>query len=262
MNFQPLVPLSGYSGWLFLSRTIDAQQVAFESSSPIRRATDYFRENIANIETAEQLVNDRDLLAVALGAFGLEGDINNKFFIQKILEGGTFDESSLANRLADNRYAELSESFGFGDFPTPLSTSSFVAESLISRFERKSFEAAVGEQDNQLRLALNIESALQDITSSVNSNDAQWFSLLGNAPLREVVQTALGLPSQIASVDIDQQLQTFKDRAQSVFGTDEVSEFSAPDVQETITRLFLVRGANGGAADFSSQGIALALLRS
>jgi hypothetical protein len=30
---------------------------------------------------AEDLINDWDLLSVALGAFGLEADIENKFFI-------------------------------------------------------------------------------------------------------------------------------------------------------------------------------------
>jgi len=167
----------------------------------------------------------------------------------------------LANRLADNRYAEFSRAFGFGDFARPLTASPIIAEDIIDRFERQSFEAAVGEQNNDLRLALNVEASLKDISSSVSSENAQWFSLLGNAPLRQVVQTALGLPSQIASVDLDQQLETFKDRAQSLFGTDKVSDFTDPDIQETITRLFLVRASAPTDGGFTSQNIALSLLR-
>ena len=262
MTFQPLVPLSGYTGWLFLNRTLEQQQEAFDRSAPIQRVTENFRDKIAGIETAEQLVNDRDLLTVALGAFGLSNDIENRFFIQRILEDGTIDDSALANRLADSRYADFSRAFGFGDFAIPLSATSVVAEDIIDRFERQSFEAAVGEQNNNLRLALNIESAIDDIASTVTSENAQWFSLLGNAPLREVVQTALGLPSQIASVDIDQQLETFKDRAKSIFGTDNLSNFTDPEIRETLTRLFLVRVSTPSNVGFSSQNIALSLLRS
>ncbi len=72
MSFQPVVPLSGYVGWRFLERTIDAQQEAFNTSQPIARATDYFREKIAQVRTADDLVADRQLLSVALGAFGLD----------------------------------------------------------------------------------------------------------------------------------------------------------------------------------------------
>ena len=261
MNFQPLVPLSGYTGWLFLERTLEQQQAAFDESAPIKRVTDNFREKISGVETAAQLVNDRDLLSVALGAFGLSEDIDNKYFIQKILEDGTTEDTALANRLADSRYADFSQAFGFGDFGIPLTKSAFVAEDIIERFERQSFEAAVGEQDNQLRLALNMEASINDIVSATTSKNAQWYFLLGNAPLREVVQTALGLPSEIASVDIDQQLDVFQERADSIFGTDDISDFADPELQETITRLFLVRSSSSADTGFSSGSIALTLLR-
>ncbi len=78
MTFQPVVPLGGYAGWAFLNRTQTAQQSAFDESATIVRQTSYFEENIGNITTAEDLVNDRRLLEVALGAFGLDEDINNK----------------------------------------------------------------------------------------------------------------------------------------------------------------------------------------
>jgi len=260
MSFQPLVPVGGYTGWRFLERTIEQQQKAFDESPAIKRVTESFRENIAKVQTAEQLVNDRELLSVALGAFGLEEDIDNKFFIQKILEEGTTEDGALANKLSDSRYAEFSKAFGFGDFSTPLTTDALVAEGIIARYGRQSFEAAVGEQDNQLRLALNLEKAIEDTTGGASSNNAQWYSLLGNAPLREVVQTALGLPSEVASIDIDKQLETFKERSQSVFGTDQISDFSSEDLQDKLIRLYLVRSSLSESTGYSSGSIALTLL--
>ena len=84
MTFQPLIPLSGYTGWRFLERTLEKQQDAFDASPSVKRVTENFREKIGEINSAEDLVNDRDMLSVALGAFGLSEDINSKFFIQTI----------------------------------------------------------------------------------------------------------------------------------------------------------------------------------
>ena len=77
MTFQPIVPLTGYVGWRFLQNTLERQQETFNQSSQVQRDTTYFRENIGKIQTAEELVNDRRLLSVALGAYGLDEDINN-----------------------------------------------------------------------------------------------------------------------------------------------------------------------------------------
>lgn len=262
MNFQPVVPLSGYVGWRFLERTVETQQEAFNESQPVQRATDYFAENIGKIRTAEDLVNDRQLLSVALGAFGLDEDINNKFFIQKILEGGTTDDEALANRLSDNRYADFSEAFGFGELAIPGNLLPGFSEDIINRYETKQFERAVGDQNNDLRLAMSLDSGIADVINRTDNANAQWFSIMGNAPLRTVFQTALGLPISIASIDLDTQLEIYQDRARSVFGTDDLADFTDPDKQEELIRIFLIRSeaANFNAA--SSGSTALTLLQS
>ena len=262
MSFQPVVPLSGYVGWRFLQRTLENQQAAFSDSQPITRATDYFRENISKVRTAEDLISDRRLLSVALGAFGLDGDINNKAFIRRILEDGTRADDALSNRLADKRYQDFSRTFGFGDSPIPLTGLSSFADKIISRFEDRQFERAVGEQNNDLRLALNVAPGLSDIISNTQSVNTQWFSIMGNAPLRNVVQTALGLPSGLASIDLDQQLEVFKERAKSVFGTEKPADLAAPEMQEKLIRLFLIRAEAANISATSGASTALTLLQS
>lgn len=105
------------------------------------------------MKTAEQLVNDKRLLRISLAAFGLEADVNSKAFIQKILEGGTLKEGSLANKLADKQYQKLSAAFGFGDFKVPRTAISTFPTKL-TQFRTRSFETAVGNQNNAL-LAMN-----------------------------------------------------------------------------------------------------------
>ena len=84
--FQPVVPFGGLAGWRFLQASLPTQQAAHENSGPIQRDVAYFRDNISKITSAEALVSDRRMLSVALGAFGLDGDINNTYFVRTVLE--------------------------------------------------------------------------------------------------------------------------------------------------------------------------------
>ena len=107
--YQPVLISSGLTGWQFLQRTYDQQRIAFDQSVELKRETDHFAEKISQITTAEELVADRQLLTVALGAFGLEDDINNTFFIQNPQSIGlphfveNVQEIGLAPRPKDHR---------------------------------------------------------------------------------------------------------------------------------------------------------------
>lgn len=242
MSFVPALPLTGYAGWAFLKRT-QAQQVATQNSqAEVQRDDAYFREKIGKIDTAEQLVNDRRLLRVALGAFGLEGDINSKAFIRKVLEGGTLKEGSLANKLADKQYQKLSAAFGFGDFKTPRSKLSDLPDNILTAWKTRNFEVAVGDQYEDLRLALNAEREIGELAAkSKSSNDARWFAVMGNAPLRRVFEKALGLPGGFSQLDIDKQLDVLKDKAKSQLGTDQIADLADPARMDGLLRRFLIR---------------------
>jgi len=262
MTFQPIVPLTGYVGWRFLQKTLETQQETFNNSQQVQRSTDYFRENIGGVQSAEDLVSDRRLLEVALGAFGLDEDINNKAFLQEILEEGTTDDEALASRLTDKRYAGFSDAFGFGPGVLPRNGLPFFPDEIINRYEVKQFEKAVGEQNGDLRAALNVEAGLVDILERTTNENARWFSMMGDPPMRSVFETALGLPSSIAGLDLDKQLEQFQARAEATFGTSSLGDFSDPETQEKLIRLFLIRSEAEAAGSFGSGTVALTLLQS
>lgn len=261
MSFQPVLPTSGYSGWLFLQRTADAQLDAFKDSPVLSRATETFSEKIGSVITAEELVSDRALLEVALGAYGLDDDINNTFFIRKILEDGTSDPGALANRLADSRYQAFSAAFGFGEIGLPKTLQPGFGQEITERYEAKQFQAAIGEQDNDMRLVMNLGPGLNDVVSGAGSDTAHWFGMMGNTPLRTVFETALGFPPSFGSLDIDQQLEQFRERAQSTFGTDRMADLTSAENQETLVRLYLIRSEANAFSQSSGANVALTLLR-
>ncbi|MEX3316333.1 DUF1217 domain-containing protein [Sulfitobacter sp. PS-8MA] len=260
--YRPVIPMSGLAGWRFLQRTYDTQFEAFNKSAELQRDTDYFRENIGAISRAEDLVSDRRLMAVTLGAFGLQDDIDNRFFIRKMLEEGTTSDDALANRFTDPRYKEMSEAFGFGpgEF-LKIGEAGFV-DAIVARFEANSFEVAAGEQDESMRIALYAQREVAELAGADMSNDAKWFTLMGDPPMRALFEKALNLPSSIGQIDVDQQLGVFQERAQSVFGTDQLTDFADPGMVEDLITKYVVRNQIASFnAGMSGQSIALTLLQ-
>jgi hypothetical protein len=240
MTFRPVLPLSGLTGWNLLNRTIDAQKSAQANSPVLSREITYFRDNISKVSTAEDLVSDRTLLKVALGAFGLQDDLPNRFFIRKVLEEGVFRPDSLANKLSDPRYAALSKSFGFGDLGVPNTRLSTFPDQILNAYKDQSFEVAVGEINPDMRLALGLKRELENVLGSASSPNAHWFGVMGSPPLRAVFETALNLPASFAALDIDQQLSAFRDKADLVFGVSEVRQFAGDDMLQQLRDRFLL----------------------
>jgi len=263
MIIQPVIPSGGLPGWRFLERTYDRQFDAFAKDPVIERDTRYFLENIGKISSAEELVADRRLLSVALGAFGLQDDINNRYFIQKILSDGTSADDALANRLTDERYKRLSEAFGFGPQAVPRVLLETAMQDITDQYKAQSFEIAVGEQSNDMRLALNLNRELGTLAARDMSEDAKWFTVMGNPPLRSVFETALGLPSSIGQLDIDRQLEMFRERSEAQLGSSSFSQFvTDDDAIDNLTTRFLARAQlNQTTISYSPAATALTLLQ-
>lgn len=262
MTFQPVVPGSGLAGWAFLQSTMQRQTEVFNKSPNLARDSDYFTQNIGAVRTADDLVSDRRLLRVALGAFGLQDDIDSRAFIRKILEEGTRDEGALANRLTDSRYKKLAEAFGFDRLTGPRTAQTGFSSEIVGLYRRRSFEVAVGQQDQALRLGLNAMRELPEIARSDQSENAKWFTIMGTQPLRQVFETVLGLPTGFGKLDLDRQLAIFKGRADRQLGIGKLEELADPAAVEKLVERFLLMDQVKSFGAQSSNAIALTLLQS
>ncbi len=124
MSYTPIVTGTGLIGWEFLNRTREAQRTVYEKSPLLSRDTAAFKEQIQSVQTSDQLMDNRKLLQIALGAFGLDDDLNNRAFIKQVLDSDLSDQKSLANRLADKRYLALAQTFNFAGTGGPSIDSS------------------------------------------------------------------------------------------------------------------------------------------
>jgi hypothetical protein len=263
MSFQPVIPATGLAGWRFLQRTGAAQFAAFSGSASLTRDRQYFLDQISQVSTAADLVADRRLLAVALGAFGLSDDLNNRAFIRKVLEDGTTDTGALANRLSDDRYGRLSAAFGFGPGEARTTNDPARMRALVEQRDIAAFEVAVGEVDEDMRIALNAQHELQAMATRSGSEKTKWYSVMALPPLRQFFETAYGLPTGFGRLDIDRQLETLRERTQAVTGSPDIAQFADPGARQKLTNLFLARAQIAGSAAASSPAsVALTLLQS
>ncbi|KIC32157.1 DUF1217 domain-containing protein [Leisingera sp. ANG-M7] len=181
MSFTPYVFGTGIAGWTFLQRTQAQQQEVYEKSPILDRQVQDFKERITSIQNSDQLLDDYNLLQVTLGAFGLDEDISNRAFIQKVLDSDLSDSKSFVNRLNDSRYLALAKTFGFNSpdgpqLPSAKGGSEFAgistADDLLSNSTllKKALDnvGLKGMENNQFFLQKVLESDLSDPDSFAN----------------------------------------------------------------------------------------------
>lgn len=260
MSYTPVIPLSGLAGWRFLQRTEASQKTAFESSAEIQKDVTYFTEKIGSITSAADLVADRRLLKVALGAFGLSDKIDAKAFIRKVLEEGTEADDAFATRLSDDTYAELADAFGFGNATGARTADTGFAAKITEAYKTNAFQEAVGTVSDTMRLAMNFRDQIGELSEGEGKS---WYVVLGSKPLREVFEGAYGLPSSFVNLDIDVQRDILAEKTSKLFGGDTLAAFQDSEVVETVLNRFLVRQQLEEGVSATSRGAAaLTLLQS
>ncbi|WP_424928994.1 DUF1217 domain-containing protein [Amaricoccus tamworthensis] len=258
--YQPQIPLAGVAGWRFLERTQETQQAAFDASPELDRKIEYFREKIGSVTEVADLMQDHRLLEFSLTAFGLEEEIDKKAFIRKALEEGTDDEESFANKIVDKTYAKMSEAFGFGNEGGVQTGNPEFVEDIVNRFRDHSFQVAVGNADNNMRLALHFKQEALDLAEGgTDDGPRSWYTVLGSESLRTVFETAFGFPSQFVNLDIDRQAEYMADKARQMFGSEDLSFLSDPENVEKMIVNFLARAQLNGDYNVATGPAATAL---
>lgn len=262
MTFQPLIPSQGLIGWRFLQRTYDQQLETYAKTPQSQRDSEAFLSRIGAVTSAADLVADRQLLSVALGAFGLQDDLSNTYFVRKILEDGTTATDALANKLSDERYKRLSAAFGFGSGEILQTGNKMAMSRIVEAHFKSGFEVSVGEQEPDLRIALYAQRELLDLATDRSSEDTKWFKVMSLPPLRSMFETALGLPAAFSQLDIDKQLEMFRDKTAATMGNSTIGQFANPDSLSRITDTFLARSQLANlTTTYSPAAAALTLLQ-
>ena len=177
---------------------------ALEQSDAVKEATAYFRANIAEVESIDDLLDNPALLEYALGAFRIEDLELTRADLMKILEGGVSDPDSPANKHENENVAKFAAAFDFISLGEKTTTHVAPRDVTVAGYMRQTLEENAGTENEGVRLALYFQRKAPTITS--------FYQVLGDPALAAVVRTALGLPDSFAQADIDRQVATMEKR--------------------------------------------------
>ncbi len=257
--FTPAITQSGLGGWTLLKATYDRQLETYSSTSQVRADATYLKERLSSPISLESFLDDRRLMRTSLTAFGLEGEEWKRGFIEKVLKESTLPQSPFLSRLGNADYIAFAEAFSPQDGQISLSETQ--TQAILDDFEAASFRLAVGEVDNDMRLALNYEARIGDLAQSSSTDEAIAFKLLGNVPMRRVLETALNLPSDINKLDIEKQSEILQDRVATTLGVRRLSDLADTAVTDrVIERFHAMQAVSSGSQAFTPASVALTLL--
>jgi hypothetical protein len=166
--------------------------------------TSYYLARVGDVRSIDDLMADKRLLNYALAAYGLDPTLEPPARVRQMLEGGIADPGSPANQLTDKAYVAFVSAFNFAEYGEAATTRTPAQLPSIDKFLRQTLEENAGKENEGVRLALYFERKASSLTN--------FYEILADPALAEVVRTALSLPDSFASADIDRQVKLFEER--------------------------------------------------
>lgn len=219
-----------------IDATEQKQKDLIRTSAQHARAIEHFRENIKDVETVDQLMEDQDLYAFVMRSFDLEDQMFGKAMIEKILKSNIEEDDALVNRLTDSRFREMYNEMGFGtDGEGNLNT---ILKSwqnrMVDRYVQRQFINNAWEGNETVATALEVRNVAEDIDNA--------YDILTDKTLTNFFQTAFGLPSQLSGLDIDKQVEIINSKI-------DFEDLNDPEyVEKLISKYVAISDALSGSA--------------
>ena len=189
----------------------------------VQAETAYYKANVSNLHSIDDLMNNKRLLNFALYAYGLDAAKETPQTIRQMLEGGVTDPDSPANKLTDKRWAGFVTAFNFAQFGEQAMTTTPAQRPSVDKYVRQTLEENAGRDNEGVRLALYFERKAPKISS--------FYQVLGDPALGKVVRTLLSLPESFATADVDKQVKFFESKLK-------ISDFSSPEALGKLMKRF------------------------
>ena len=259
--FQPAIPVSGYGGWKFLQSTYSRQLENFADTSQVRNDRDYLTSRLSEPISREDFLDDRRLQRIAMTSFDLGGEEWKRGYIDKVLSEVTDPDSTFLARLNNSAYTAFAEAFA-PDEEGMISLTGEQLTTLADNYETAAFKLAVGEVDDNMRLSLNYQSRIVDIVATASSDQTILYRMLGDVPVRTVIEGALNLPGEFSKLDLDQQANMLKDKLSSQLGINDLQTLTDPArIDRMLERFHVMETVRNGTIDSLTPGAtALTLL--
>jgi hypothetical protein len=221
------------SSYLTIANNLSKWQTITSQTPEVSVQTKYFQDNIGNVKSANDLVNNTRLFNFAMTAFGLGDKTYAKGLMKQVLQQGVTSTTALANTLHDSNILAFAKAFDFVDNGASTTSSSALVTNVINRYVENSLETTQGQQNPGVQLALYFQQHAPSVTSI--------YGILADRNLLTVVQTALGVSPMTSAEPIDTQAQLLSSQLN-------VADFKDPTkLQQFISRFAAMYDSNNSS---------------
>ena len=193
-----------YTSYNLIARDLPRSIERVASQPEVARESEYYLERISEIKSIDEFMADTRVFNYAMKAHGLEDMDYAKAFMRKVLTEGVESDDAFANQLADSKYKAFAETYNFAAHGETATIFTKAQQGTVDKYHRLSLEEEAGEENSGVRLALYFQRTAPEIDSA--------YGILADTALYEVVRTALGIPAEVASADIDKQAEMLDSR--------------------------------------------------
>jgi hypothetical protein len=190
-----------FTDYLTIANNLTRYQTMTAADPTVSQATKYFQDNIGQVKTVDQFVNNKRLFTYAMTAFGLSDMTYAKSLIKKVLEQGTTSSSALANKLNNPKILALAKAFNFKLYGADTTQTIAATSDVVYKYVMQKLETNEGNKNAGVQLALYFQQNASKITSG--------YSILADSSLLKVVQTTLGISSYTSTENVDRQAAQF-----------------------------------------------------
>ena len=227
-----------YTSYNLIARDLPSSIERIASQPEIARESEYYLSRISEIKSIDEFMADTRVFNYAMKAHGLEDMNYAKAFMRKVLTEGVENDDAFANQLADSKYKDFAETYNFATHGETATIFTKAQQGTVDKYLRQSLEEEAGEDNAGVRLALYFQRTAPELTSA--------YGILADTALYQVVQTALGIPSELAASDIDRQADLINSRI-------DIEDFKDPDklneFMQRFTALWELDNPSSGSFD-------------
>lgn len=192
-----------------------------------KRDMERFREALANATSVEELVKDRTVQKVLTTIVGLGDQSSYAAMVEKALLSDLADPDSVANQLGETNLAWVDlaglfdlENTGLARIRDPI---------IINGIERDYAESLWRQSLDGSTPGLAAALSFKERAGEVDD----YFTILGDPALREVVTRTLGIPVELALQSEDAQARTIQARL-------DLADLKDPKFVDTFMRRYLI----------------------
>jgi hypothetical protein len=212
-----------------------------EDRTAADKEAEYYGEQMMKVKSLKDLLGNPRLINFAMEALGLDPKSVTQDQLKMMFASDVNDPDSYLNKNFDTSYRALVTAFNFDqegvmmrEDRNAVQTRRGLVET-VDRYIRQTMEVQAGEDNQGVRMALYF----QRIASSVTS----YYTILADSALQEFINTAYGIPGEMANASVDTQVEMMK----RYF---DIEDFRDPKaVSKLIARFTIMYDQNTGTSD-------------